>query len=192
MKNIFYLLIANLFITACVTDGAEDSSADLASTTNKRVVKAEKKINTNNPLSIAEIHKSLYLKNQFGKTETMELKENDPLNTMGLVEAFRYNYFARTVAGDDNSRFFLAVYKYQSVEIADKVMEGRVQEVEEVKTRWNLNDFYIPVGEYILWIHSNCHISRDNWAGVIESVVGVLSEEPKSIDCQCGIYCKYE
>ncbi|MGB1241809.1 MAG: hypothetical protein ACPG49_04770, partial [Chitinophagales bacterium] len=179
-------------MTACVTDGTEDSNGNTESTGNRTAIKAEKKTNTENPLSIAEINRNLYLKNQFGKTETMDLKENDPLNRMGLEGAFRYNYFARTAAGDDNSRFFLAVYKYQSVEIADKVMEGRVKEIEEVKTLWNLNDFYIPVGEYILWIHSNCNINKDDWNGVIESVTSTLSAEPKSIDCQCSTRCKYE
>ncbi|MFK7904355.1 MAG: hypothetical protein AB8B69_04480 [Chitinophagales bacterium] len=192
MKNIFYCLMSIWFITGCVADGADNSNKDTLSTGKTTAVQVDKKTNTENPLLIAEINRNLYLKNQYGKTQSMELKENDPLNMMGLVEAFRYNYFARTAAGDDNSRFYLAVYQYQSVEIANTVMANRVKEIEGVKTPWNLNDFYMPIGEYILWLHSACNLERDDWNGIIESVTSTLSEEPKSIDCQCGLRCKYE
>jgi len=189
MKNIFYCLMSIWFITSCATD---NTNKDTLSTGKATAINTDKKTNTENPFSIAEINRNLYLKNQFGKTQSIELKESDPLNTMGLVKAFRYNYFARTVDGDDNSRFYLAVYQYQSVDIANSVMANRVQEIEEVKTPSSLNDFYMPIGEYILWLHSGCNLKRGDWKGIIESVTSTLSEEPKSIDCQCGLRCKYE
>ncbi|MEZ4888553.1 MAG: hypothetical protein R3E32_27765 [Chitinophagales bacterium] len=170
------------FITSCVTnssEGMEDGS--------------ERKANTTEPLSIAAIHQKLYIHNKFEGSESIDLEKSNPLKTVGIVKAFRYNYLAEEgIDASMNASFYLAIFQYQDSDIAVAAIRDFMKNATTSNGSWRFNDFLIPIGENVIWLHADCTLPDQNWQDLTEVITGSLSEVPKSINCECGEDCVYD
>lgn len=188
MKKIVCVFVLIWFITGCV--GESDKSTKSTDSSKNPM---EKKANTDEPLAIAEINQLLYVNNKFEGVKIIEPTTTDALNTVGLQEAFRYNYLARNNGNlGANNQFFLAVYQYEKTENAVGAVQNYMEIAETGNGFWRFRDFLIPIGEFVLWLHADCTLSENNWQQSVEAVTQTLSAMPKSISCKCGDSCLYE
>ncbi len=193
MKNILCILICIWFITSCVTDNSENLDKDTASSSNSGINKTERKSNTTEALSIAEINQRLNLDNKFKNVEGIELNERDVLNTVGVIDAVRYNYTTReNINTGISAKFYLALYQYKTADDAVTALQYYMEVAETSNGFWRFHDFLIPIGKNILWLHGDCTLPEQNWDKAIEAITQTLSEVPKSIACKCSESCVYE
>lgn len=183
MKNLFYLLLCVCIINACVSDASDDSSSS----------STEKKMNTNDELSIAEINQRLYVDSKFNGIEGIKLSERDILNTIGVVQASRYNYVVRETSNTGiNAEFYLALFEYETADNAVASVQYYLESTQASNGFWRFHDFLIPVGKYVLWLHGDCTLPKQNWNNAIEAITQTLTEVPKAVTCECNESCLYE
>ncbi len=183
----FYYLIYLCLITSCVSNDASKKGKNTTNANHSSTQTA----NDESLVSIAPIHQRLYLRNKFKNTESIELKKNNPLNTIGITKAFQYNYLARTkIDGSVNPDFHLAVYQYEEKGNIEAAM-GYYMEIASI-ARGRVYDFLLPSNNKIFWLHADCTLPVEDWNRLKEAVIGTLEEVPKSIYCECQSICKYQ